>query len=157
MKKEDISDEQKARFHESYIPVTETGCWIWERGVFAKDGYGFTRHNGKQLAAHRYSWFMHYGEIEGNLFVCHKCDERLCVNPDHLFLGTAQQNADDMLRKGRLVGRKGAAQWNAKLTDDQVRAIRADTRIQRLVAEDYGISVNTIGKIQRRQRWTHVQ
>lgn len=81
-----------------------TGCWLW-LGSVRTDGYGtvYVRRNGRPVnyAAHRASYTLWRGPIPDGLFVCHKCDTKLCVNPDHFFLGTAADNAADMVAKGR--------------------------------------------------------
>lgn len=81
-----------------HIQFTET-CWIWD--TQQKHGYGQLRAFGKLYRAHRFSYELHFGPIPEGLFVCHKCDNPPCVNPDHLFLGTAKDNIQDMIAKGR--------------------------------------------------------
>jgi hypothetical protein len=92
---------------ENYIPVPEAGCWIW-LGGWNMSGYGRIGRHGKALpSAHRMFYTAHKGPIPKGLFVCHKCDTPACVNPDHLFVGTAMDNVQDMIRKGRgVAGRK---------------------------------------------------
>ena len=78
-------------------------CWEWS-GYITKNGYGQTKiggRNGKLMQAHRLSWMVNVGEIKDNLHVLHKCDNRMCVNPNHLFLGTNQDNINDRVSKNR--------------------------------------------------------
>ena len=88
------------RFERNFIPVTESGCWLWT-GYSRRDGYGYIAHNKRAIGAHRASWIIYRGDIPEGLHVCHTCDVRDCVNPDHLFLGTASDNMQDCVRKGR--------------------------------------------------------
>jgi len=76
------------------------GCWLWTASK-SEDGYGYFRFDGGMRKAHRMSWLFTNGEIPEGMFVCHSCDNPSCVNPEHLWLGTNQDNQDDMNEKGR--------------------------------------------------------
>ena len=103
------------------------GCWLW-KGKIGKNGYGYLAVGHlKSVYAHRVSYEMYRGEIPDGLLVCHTCDVRHCVNPDHLFLGTDLDNNRDMRRKGR--GRsnppRGSLSPCAKVNEEQVRLLRS--------------------------------
>lgn len=90
------------------ICISETGCWNWIAAIRnPTGGYGCIKFRGKIVDAHRVSWIIHKGEIPEGLLVCHTCDNRKCVNPAHLFLGTQRDNMQDCLDKGRLVTPEG--------------------------------------------------
>jgi hypothetical protein len=93
------------------------------------------------------------------LFVLHKCDNRACVNPNHLFLGTAKENTDDMIAKGRMVipDRAGERNGRAKLTPEQVQAIRAASGRQVDIAAAFGVTQTTVSAIKRYAKWTHLE
>ena len=93
------------------------------------------------------------------MLVCHKCDNRKCVNPEHLFIGTAMDNNKDMIEKGREVYAHGSTHYRSDLTDDDViniRALHKSGMIQRRIAEMYSIGYKAINKIVKRQRWKHI-
>lgn len=119
---------------------------MW-RGQRNQAGYGqlTSMTDGVRVAhsAHRLSWELHRGPIPAGLWVLHHCDNPSCVNPAHLFVGTAADNTADMIAKGR--GNKTGRR--RKLADDQVRAIRADDRAAHYVAHQYGVSESTIYNI----------
>ena len=142
-------------FDERYIPEPNSGCWLWDGAVHG-NGYGWVIRQYRQLQAHRVSWIIHRGEIPQGMCVLHKCDTPICVNPDHLFLGTHNDNARDRVRKRRGGDLSGKNNSQAKLTEENVRAIRADARSQLAIAAAYGISQTNVGFIKRRITWQHV-
>jgi hypothetical protein len=133
----------------------ESGCRLWTAAK-KQFGHGRLMWAGKVRSAHRLAWEVENGPIPKGMFVCHKCDVPACVNPDHLFLGTAADNARDRAAKGRGHKLRGRLIGGAKLTDAQVIAIRADSRFQREIAVDYGVSVSLIGQIKQRLVWRHI-
>ena len=146
-------------------PYGSDACWLWTAGVTTK-GYGkfrtgwdnATRSYAWQPAAHNYSWIHYYGEIPEGLLVCHACDVRLCVRPDHLFLGTPQENTDDMWEKGR--GSRGEQLPQHVVTEAEVKLIRqyaAEGYTHAGIASVFGVQREAIGKIVRRERWKHVE
>lgn len=138
------------------IPEPNSGCWLW-LAACNRRGYGvFGTKDGPKLA-HRVAWETWRGAIPIGLQVCHKCDVPTCINPGHLFLGTHDDNMADKMRKGRHGFASGERCHLAKLTNEQVRAIRADKRILREIAADYGVRLQLISQIRRGEIWKHVR
>ncbi len=137
-------------------------CWLWTANTNKKSGYGYLgagRAGTGMLAAHRTSYELAYGRIPEGLFVLHHCDNRLCVNPKHLFTGTQLDNIRDMDRKNRrkTVTTYGEARCNSKLTEEKVRFIRkASERSNNEIARDFGVSSRLIGLVRCRKVWKHV-
>lgn len=116
---------------------------------------------GKGVYAHRAAWEIANGPIPDApaILVLHKCDNPSCINPDHLFLGDYVDNALDMVAKGRATRapQEGEKNNHAKLTEDQVRAIRSDMRKLSEIATDFGIGQSTASQIRTRKLWPHVR
>ena len=153
-----LSDAQLDRFHSNYRKSKE--CWEWQ-GSIVKDrgGYGRFHANGKSYRAHRMSWFVHYGKWPGELYVCHKCDNPKCVRPSHLFLGTTDDNMQDMVKKGRKPSQRGERHPSNKLTEMDVRKIRKEHKngvSQADLHRKYNVSRATICVIVKRIRWSHI-
>lgn len=146
------------RFMEK-VNKTET-CWIWT-GCIDKKGYGQIS-PGRRLSskrAHRVSYELFVEPIPKGLLVCHKCDNRACVNPDHLFLGTAADNTRDMMIKNRGNSARGERHRSAKLTVEKVLEIRERSskgESNRKLAREYGVGPDQISRIVNRKKWRWV-
>lgn len=132
-------------------------CWIWAAGI-GTNGYGKFRSNNLLYASHRAAFIITRGQVTPGKHILHKCDNPLCCNPMHLREGTHQANMKEMLAKGRHVPgiTPGEENTNSKLTNDQVRAIRQDNRVLRLIAKEYNMSIAQVSKIKRRVSWSHI-
>lgn len=134
------------------------GCWYWT-GPIGGHGYGVFRYNKKQILSHRASFIAFKGDIKKGLFVCHNCDNRMCVNPDHLFIGAPIDNVRDMIKKGRNVKPKGENHYYAKLTNDAVLLIREMSEYgfsRYSLGVLFGVSHNTIKLIALKRTWKHI-
>jgi len=142
------------------------GCWIWARAPVQGTKYGAVRWAGKTQRAHRVAWQITLGEVPGNMCVLHKCDNPLCVNPGHLFLGTRADNAADRDAKGRQAcgdilsqAKQGELNSQAKLNESGVREIRslvAKGVAQAEIARRRGVSQAAVWNIVNGRTWRHV-
>jgi len=148
------------------IEISQSGCWEW-KGKFRDNGYGvFTVFKKKIQSCHRASWLIHNGEIPKGLYVCHKCDNKKCCNPDHLYLGTALQNTKDAIERGlfpngpnKKKGKVGSKNIKAKLNENDVLDIKkliVNNEKTRDIAERYNVSKSTILSIRKGKTWTHL-
>lgn len=169
------------RFMSQVIPEPNSGCWLW-LGHAMKGYYGSLRgrfwvdYDPGQILAHRASYLMFKGKIPEGVLVLHKCDVSLCVNPDHLYLGNHSDNVKDMVDRGRAFfqrhptqcasalekGRqfnfghqrtRGEKNPKARLSWDQVREIRIDSRSAVKLSPIYGVSMTAIYNIRRGKTW----
>jgi len=138
------------RFEEKFIPVPESGCWIWLAHC-NRDGYGKFCLRGHPEQAHRVSYEIYREQIPRGLQVLHHCDVRPCVNPDHLFLGTNADNTNDRIAKDRTA--KGESNGRAKLTTKQAAEIRRARGSLREIASAYGISQTVVQYIKKGKIW----
>lgn len=182
-----ISEDVVTRFEAKFIPEPNSGCWIWTAATDGRGYGRFrigskTDGTRKSAIAPRVSWRIYKGELADDLCILHRCDNPYCVNPDHLFVGTHLDNMQDCVQKGRISQgtrhsetqkrvvargkrhyRHGAKDFfgednpQSKLTADDVRSIRADTRVHAEIAKDHGISFQQVSRIKRGERWGHVK
>jgi len=145
----------------SHVDIkTEDECWLWKDSVNI-EGYGqFALTHTKNVRASRVAFILHYGPIlDPEMSVLHKCDIRRCVNPKHLFLGTQLDNMHDMINKGRSKWSRGSDNGMAKLTEEDVIAIRELYKLgflQKDVAEAFCTDQPTVSKIISGSRWAHI-
>lgn len=129
-------------------------CWHWKGAFTARWGYGcFGLEAGVTRGAHKIAWVLTNGDTHG-LCVLHRCDNRACVNPGHLFLGTRQDNSDDKVAKGRMVTKVTAeqvAEIKRRLASNPKRGINVE------LAKEFGISESQISTIKKGKQWRHVQ
>ena len=138
------------------IAKQPSGCWLWT-GSKLRVGYGKFCMNGIPGTAHRAAWELFNGPIPEGMYVCHACDVRACVNPDHLFLGSQSDNMLDASSKNRLNTPKGSDHHSSKLTEEDVLAIRSRYTgrrgEQRRLADEYGVGPDQISRIINGKRW----
>ena len=147
-------------------------CWLWT-GAVQNSGYGYMNNQQhRKQTVHRISWELNYGSIPRHKLVCHHCDNKLCVRPSHLFIGTQADNLSDMVYKGRsLLGERhwshlhpdwvtrGTKHGNAKLNPLFVKTIRRLNRAgftYKELGARFGVSPTNIGAVVRRLTWRHV-
>lgn len=138
------------RFHSKYI-IRENGCWEWNSVIESHSGRGRFYFQRGNVQAHRFSAeYLKPYSLTKNDVVCHHCDNPICVNPDHLFIGTQTDNIRDMISKNRSP--------HTKLTVDQVLAIREDCKTlpTKIVKKKYNVSKGIVDNIKHRRTWKHI-
>ncbi len=137
----------------SRLVETETGCWEYT-GCRDRSGYGRIWHFDNTIMAHRASWIVHNGPIPDNLFVLHTCDNPPCCKPEHLHLGTADDNTKEMFKRGRYKITR-----TTKLTEEQVleiinSLINGGSRVE--LSERFNVSLGAIDAIKHGRNWRHL-
>jgi len=136
--------------------IDENGCHVCISHKPSKRGYPQCTRNGKPESISRYVWRKEKGEIPEGLFVCHTCDNKRCINPDHLFLGTPKDNMEDKIKKGRSVYVCGEMNGSHKLSNTDVLKIKESLKTNKNcseIARRFGVSPRTINDIKRRESW----
>ena len=155
------STEDKKRFF-SKVDKTDT-CWIWKASIRGNSGYGAFKINGKVKSAHRVSWEIYNNKsVPEGLLVCHKCNNRLCVNPEHLYVGTYVDNMRDAIRNGVRDHYKyvyGEKVGTAKLSEDNILEIvrlHEEGLSQKEIAKKFKVDRSAIGNVLRGKTWKHI-
>lgn len=144
-------------------PIMRDGlsaCWNWVGMCNPVSKYGFCKFNNKLVGAHRVSYEIFKGPIDDGKWVLHHCDNKRCVNPDHLYVGTVVENVKDAVARGKLNPPIGARAWNAILNDETVKLIRyicASMReSHKAVANMAGVTRESVTRIMLRKSWKHI-
>jgi HNH endonuclease len=148
---------QKKREFLEKTTARKNGCWIWEKSK-NRIGYGATSYRSKSILAHRLAWIVFHGDIPQGMKICHSCDERSCVNPDHLFIGTQRDNIRDMFIKGRR-SIKFFNHPRCLMSIEKIKEIRSLLSMglsQKRIAEIMVVSQSTISQIKLGKRWSHI-
>jgi predicted DNA-binding protein YlxM (UPF0122 family) len=156
MARQETPEQTASRFWSKVNMTSDDSCWTWKAST-RRRGYGGFALDGKTRAAHRVSWMLANGAIPDGMLVCHRCDNPSCVRPNHLFLGSQQENVDDMIGKGR--DARGQRHARRVLTEHQVREIHRmllDGVSWREIAKAFGMSKRAIESIAHNQTWAHL-
>lgn len=151
-------EDLQERFWKKVNRLSPDECWPWATKTTSR-GYGAFNVGGKLIKSHRIAYRMCRGEIPAGMLVCHRCDNPLCCNPSHLFLGSGKDNIQDMIAKGRQVCLSGEDHGSSILSEEQVVKIRNDYAsgsTQTEIAERHGVSRGAIGDVVARRRWRGV-
>lgn len=151
----EFSNSLIIRLSKWYKIDSETGCWNSVKGINSS-GYSLINILGKKYLAHRVFYSFYNENFDDTKLVCHKCDNRKCVNPDHLFLGTYSDNSQDRENKNRGRDSRGSKNGNNKLLESSVLEILNSSLSSRKLGILYGVSHRTILNIKKKYSWRHL-
>jgi len=153
-----MSKVLEEKFWEKAVRQTDNECWNWS-GNINSNGYGRVLIKKEHIFAHRASWMIHFGEIPKGMHVCHHCDNRACINPVHLFLGTNLDNINDKMKKGRQS--RGIERPAAKLDNNKVRKIRylfhEREYSNKKLSMMFNVAKSQISEVVHYKSWRHVK
>jgi hypothetical protein len=136
--------------------IDEKGCHICVSHSPESDGYFSIGRNGKRMKMHRYIYEINNSDIPSELVVRHTCDNKSCINPEHLILGTQLDNINDRVERNRSAKQKGELNGMSKINEEDVLKIFKDTRNNDEIAKDFNISKNHVSNIKNGRRWSHI-
>lgn len=152
-----FTDKDLVRFWDKVDVRGGNDCWEWQASCF-RGGHGQFGLGQRKVGAHRFAYTQVFGGIPAGMHICHTCDNRKCLNPNHLFAGSNADNMADRNKKGRAA--RGPQNGRAKLTEADVISIRdgyaTGLASHRSLAREYGVGHRTIGSVVNKKHWTHI-
>jgi len=148
-------EKKHIKLFEAKVDKDLVGCWEWQAGL-GRGKYGKFMAGRETLRAHRVAYELYKGPIPDGLMVRHMCFNPKCVNPKHLEVGTAKDNAQDTVRSGRQARPRGSKDGMAKLKECDIPFIRSSSLTSPVLARMYGVSKTTILRVKSRERWGHL-
>ena len=146
--------EQSSLYILNRTSVSDNGCWEWKQSKF--NGYGRLVRDGRSWPAHAYSYIVFVGPIPKGKQINHKCHNRCCVNPSHLYAGTQKENVRDMNLSGRRNQAKGSRGGNSKITEEIAKQIFYHDGIAKIIADKFSVSISLVYAIKKKKIWLHI-
>lgn len=153
-----VVEEIVKKFESKYEPEPNSGCWLWTGGIDITDagisyGYMWLSHT-KKVRAHRFSYELYKGKIPLGFQIRHMCHNSLCVNPNHLDVGTSQDNMNDKVKAGRQAKGRKHGRSQKKFTEEQVIYIRESKKRNKDLAEEFKVNPASISRIKHYENWS---